>query len=455
MRTGVQAAPRLGRSNGARLVAVALLALPAPGAHGQVLHDTVGIQLRGMARLVEPGAGTCSVSEAGETAASYEQKRPNHGQPVDVWQLDFFVHNGSQRWLNHLVADYRIASEDPPCTDWSWPEAGRHPGLNAWGNVAGLIQRTDRGEPVAPGETLTDRRHLFVFHKHEPRFETGSVDFNFVDDVGPPPPSPVDRREVCLRGPSAYPCWMELANEPGCYLWVQRHTNPTVTWSGECSNGYAQGRGAARRTYRPGAQPYRPDHTAQGLLIEGKRYGHWVTRFDSGLSTEGPYFDGGEHGYWMRRRTRGGEREGLMLHGKERGDWEEWREDGTIARGPWYNDDEGPLRLTMPHGYWISWSPDGTTYEGPVLRRIAEGNWLRWESDGHVSQYTYITNQLHGLTIYCGPRGTSVKGVQIYQHGELKSNYGSLAAIPDRELARRVVLECAHLLGLERPEVNG
>ena len=48
-----------------------------------------------------------------------------------------------------------------------------------------------------------------------------------------------------------------------------------------------------------------------------------------------------------------------------------------------------------------------------------------------------------------------VNGVQIYQHGELKSDYDSLAAIPDRELARRVVLECAHLLGLERPELNG
>ncbi len=455
MRIRIQAVPRLVPTNVVRLVTVALLALAAPGVHAQVLHDTVGIQLRGMARLVESGAGTCNVSEERETAVSYAEKRPNHGQPVDVWQLDFLLYNGSEGWLDHLVADYRIASEDPPCTDWSWPEAGRHPGLNAWGNVAGLIQRTGKGELVAPGETLTDTKYIFVFHEHQPRFETGSVDFNFVDDDAPPAPSSVDRREVCPRGSSAYPCWMELANPPGCYMWVQRHTNPTVTWSGECSNGYAQGRGSARYTYRPGAQPYRPDHTAQGLLIDGKRYGRWVTRFDSGLSMEGPYFDGREHGYWTRRRSRGGEHEGLMQHGKERGDWMEWAENGTIARGPWYNDDEGPLRLTMPHGYWIYWLPDGTTHEGSIVRRIAEGNWLRWESNGRVSQSSYVANELHGLTIYCRPRGTTINGVQIYRRGELKSDYGSLAAIPDPELARRVVFECAHLLGLTRPALHG
>lgn len=436
-------------------MAAALLALAAPDARAQeILHDTVGIQLRGMARLVEVGAGTCNVSEERESAASFEEKRPNHGQSVDVWQLDFSVYNGSHRWLNHLVADYRIASEDPPCTDWSWPEAGRHPGLNAGGNVAGLIQRTDEEELVAPGETLTDRTYLFVFHRHDPRFEAANVDFSFVDDAGPPPPAPRDRREVCLRGPSAYPCWMELANQPGCYMWVQRHTNPTVTWSGACANGYAQGRGEARYTHRPEAQPYRPNRTAQGLLIDGKRYGHWVTRLESGLSMEGRYVDGREHGDWIRPRSRGGESEGLMLQGKERGDWLAWEELGTIGRGPWYNDDEGPLRLTMPHGYWIYWLPDGTTHEGPIVRGSAEGNWLRWESNGRVSQYSYVANELHGLTIYCRPRGTTVRGVHIYQHGELKSDYGSLGAIPDPELARRVVFECAHLLGLKRPELS-
>ena len=37
---------------------------------------------------------------------------------------------------------------------------------------------------------------------------------------------------------------MELADRPGCYLWNPAPVdNETVTWSGGCSNGLAQGNG--------------------------------------------------------------------------------------------------------------------------------------------------------------------------------------------------------------------
>ena len=37
---------------------------------------------------------------------------------------------------------------------------------------------------------------------------------------------------------------MELADRPGCYLWNPApQDNETVDWSGECSNGFAQGNG--------------------------------------------------------------------------------------------------------------------------------------------------------------------------------------------------------------------
>ena len=123
--------------------------------HGQRLLEVEGIELRGGARVVEYGAGTCNVSEERETAASYERKKANHGQPVDVWQLDFSVYNGSGRPLDHLIANYRVASENPPCTNWSWPDAGRYPGPIEWGDLAGFIQRSGSGNPTPPGETLS------------------------------------------------------------------------------------------------------------------------------------------------------------------------------------------------------------------------------------------------------------------------------------------------------------
>ena len=42
--------------------------------------------------VVEFGAGVCNVDEARETAVTYEQRRANHGQPMDLWQVDFSVY---------------------------------------------------------------------------------------------------------------------------------------------------------------------------------------------------------------------------------------------------------------------------------------------------------------------------------------------------------------------------
>ncbi|WP_419161008.1 toxin-antitoxin system YwqK family antitoxin [Candidatus Palauibacter sp.] len=399
------------RTNVVRLMAAALLPLTAPGVQAQLLleEEEEGIELRGVARLVETGAGTCNVSEARETAASYERKKANHGRPIDIWRLDFSVYNGSGEPLEHLIADYRIASENPPCTDWSWPETGRYPDLIGWGGVAGLIQRTGSRNPTAPGETLTDTKYIFALHQHEPRFETGSVDFSFAADApGAAPPPSADRREVCLQGPSAYPCWMELADQPECYIWVQRHVNPTVTWSGECSDGYAQGTGTIGYSYRRGGRLPMVDRTAHGLLVDGKRQGHWVTRLASGKSFEGPYVGGREHGHWVRPHPRGGESEGLMIHGKQRGDWVQREPDGTVRKGPLHTDDEGALRYVRQHGIWVSWLPGGTIHEWSMVRGSREGSWLRWEPDGRVSEYSYVADALHGVTVYCWPEETTV-----------------------------------------------
>ena len=50
---------------------------------------------------------------------------------------------------------------------------------------------------------------------------------------------------VCEERPRGVPCWMEVANRPGCYVW---NPNPqpeeTVTWTGGCSGGFAEGSGS-------------------------------------------------------------------------------------------------------------------------------------------------------------------------------------------------------------------
>ena len=76
-------------------MAVMVLAM-AVDASAQRLLETDGIELRGTVRIVTYAASLCNVLEASHTEAEYERIKANHGQPLDVWQLDFSVYNGSR-----------------------------------------------------------------------------------------------------------------------------------------------------------------------------------------------------------------------------------------------------------------------------------------------------------------------------------------------------------------------
>ena len=100
-------------------LALAVMALGmAADASAQQLLETDGIELLGEAQLVMSGGGTCNVLES-DTA--YEARQGNDGAPMDIWQLDFSVRNGSGRWLDHLIARFQIESEWPECTNWDGP----------------------------------------------------------------------------------------------------------------------------------------------------------------------------------------------------------------------------------------------------------------------------------------------------------------------------------------------
>ena len=159
-------------------MAVMVLAMPAP-AFGQQLLETDGIG--------SYAASLCNVLEASHTEEEYERIKANHGQPLDVWQLDFSVYNGSGRWLDHLIARYGIESKWPDCTNWSGDGPGGGPSGTysepvQWTGTAGHIQETGRNV-VAPGATLTSTTFILVFHEDQPRFANWSVDFTFGEPV--------------------------------------------------------------------------------------------------------------------------------------------------------------------------------------------------------------------------------------------------------------------------------
>ena len=112
---------------------------PEVPSHAQRVQEWNGIELYTAARKVTPAAATCVVAhESGYTDEEYEQWRArNHGQPVDVWQLDFSVYNGSGRWLTGMTAQYSIASQRPPCSSWSATPA--HTGYPGFVQMSGTL----------------------------------------------------------------------------------------------------------------------------------------------------------------------------------------------------------------------------------------------------------------------------------------------------------------------------
>ena len=169
-------------------MALVLLVMVTDG-HAQRLLETDGIELRGTARVVTYGAAVCNVVEASHSEEEYERIKANHGQPLDVWQLDFSVYNGSGKWLDHLIALYSIESKWPDCTNWSGDGPGGGPSGTysepvQWTGTAGHIQETGRNV-VAPGATLTATAFILVFHEDPPpQFADWSVNFTFGKSAG-------------------------------------------------------------------------------------------------------------------------------------------------------------------------------------------------------------------------------------------------------------------------------
>ncbi|WP_420635013.1 formylglycine-generating enzyme family protein [Candidatus Palauibacter sp.] len=153
--------------------------------HAQTLFESQGIELRGSARIIEYEPETCEVLEAYEAPASYRRKMVTQGQPIDVWQLDYSVHNGSGRPLDQLNASFRIEAPEPPCTNGSLPanRASRRVHLRA---TVGEIRRGS-GDPTAPGETPAATSYIYVFRGHEPGFASWNVNYRFAaaPDVSP------------------------------------------------------------------------------------------------------------------------------------------------------------------------------------------------------------------------------------------------------------------------------
>ena len=153
--------------------------------------------------------------------------------------------------------------------------------------------------------------------------------------------------QTCAGKLAGAACWMEISEQPGCHLWNGGLAlGATVTWTGECRGGFAQGTGTITWVWDGNRQ------TETGRLVDGQRNGHWVLRYANGNANEGPYVDGERNGHWIVRLANGNVGEGAAVDGRQNGPWI-WR----YANGDVH---EGPLVDGERNGRWVVRFANGT-----------------------------------------------------------------------------------------------
>ena len=129
-------------------------------------------------------------------------------------------------------------------------------------------------------------------------------------------PATIAAAETCVVKPEGSACWKELANRPGCFFWNPvSGKNETVTWTGECKAGIAQGHGTLTFAWDGGRA------ADEGTIRKGKQQGRWVLHVSNGNEEVGAYTDGQRTGRWSIRWPDGSVGEGAMVGDDMDGEW--------------------------------------------------------------------------------------------------------------------------------------
>lgn len=429
--------------------AVLLLGIGPAGA--ETLYNQDGVRLSATVQEIDPGAATCRIREARHSAEEYARLKPNDGQPLDVWRIEVLVANYSGKPLDYLNAHLNVESSWPPCDNWDGPET--HYGAPVvW--TGPLMSIQDVGT-VAPGEEVRETAFVLAYHEEEPSLGRWDIDYDFVGGTGAErdvPPAERTARiatsdtplehstasfepdETCAGKEIGASCWMELANQPGCYLWnAYLNEYETATWTGACSRGLASGTGEetsidtgisgfarftgtgelrggkrnGRWVLRSAREGDDSNVSSEGTYVAGKRQGRWTRRAvfpwatDWGrtgleITDEGTYLDDKRHGYWVYRRVgtdAEASQEGAYVNGRRHGHWIE-RSDGDVDQGAHVHDKR--------HGHWtmsiVGTNPEGTrlgeiggVIEGPYVAGSRHGRWTTRFATGSV-MYTCYSN---------------------------------------------------------------
>ena len=213
---------------------------------------------------------------------------------------------------------------------------------------------------------------------------------------------------TCAGKPVGSSCWMALANQPECYFWnPDFRKDETMTWSGECSGGLAEGEGTLIVTYVYNDTEYTAEEI--GHFQNGRKHGQWVVRLSEGRVKKENYMIGILHGrYLFEWPKEGTTTEGSYANGKKHGQWIERGADGRVKEENYMNDilhgryfskwktgmQEGSYVNGKMHGQWVRRSGGVIMREGSYVNGKRHGRWIfRIYRDGPVEEVTYVNGE--------------------------------------------------------------
>lgn len=139
----------------------------------------------------------------------------------------------------------------------------------------------------------------------------------------------------------------------GCKVFSIANSQPneTITWSGPCVNGFANGRGVLQ-WFTDG----KPSLRVEGSFVNGKQHGRSVITAARGIKFEGNFVHGKRHGRGIFTMINGDRYERNYINGNAHGsDVYTWA-NGDRFEGNWANG--------KPHGFGTLTYANGTTYSG-------------------------------------------------------------------------------------------
>ena len=193
------------------------------------------------------------------------------------------------------------------------------------------------------------------------------------------------------EAPAAPPGWI-ADPATGCRVWSDSpQPGQSVTWSGACSDGVAQGQGVAQWS---GAGSL--GRRYEGELRDGKESGEGSEIFASGSRYDGELRDGKRDGHGAYTYASGDRYDGMFRNGHYNGPGRFTWADGKRYEGNFTDD--------LPSGRGVFTWPEGDRYEGEFRRGLRAGHGIAIFANGGRYDGEWRDGRPNGAGVYLNGR---------------------------------------------------